>query len=87
MMSKLQMEKRWGIKIVNREYWNILRQRFMNDYFVYSADGCTWDKGFKNLKQVEDMCRTDSELLLSIKDKVAQEKRITAMRLAEQSEN
>ena len=71
-MTKAQMENRWGVKIVNEEYWNPRRQKFVKDYVVYSADGCTWDKGFTTLKGVEAMCKEDSKTLLLIRDRVRQ---------------
>ena len=84
-MSREQMEKRWGVRIISEPYWSPFRRKFRNDYIIYSADGCCWDKGFNTLKEVEDMCRTDNDALLSIKKKVEETKRITAIRLAEQN--
>lgn len=61
-MSKTEMQRRYGVKIV-WDYW-------LDEYRVYSADGCLWDKGFKNMKQVYKMLVADRALLQDIKAKV-----------------
>lgn len=81
MMSRAQIEKRWGVRIVDDEpYWR--GERLLPLYKIYSADGCTWENGLTSIKAVENECREWSDALLSIKKEVEECRRITAERLA-----
>lgn len=75
MMSKIQIENKYGVKIACGKYWSPFGRKFRNDYRIYSADGCPWDKGFSTLKEVEKECREWSKQLLEIKEKVEAVKR------------
>ena len=61
-MSKKQLEKKYGIKIVKDEC--------LNEYKVYTADGCKWTNGLSTIKAVENECNEWSKELLAIKDNV-----------------
>lgn len=73
-MSKLQLEKKYGVTITVGTYWSPFGRKFRNDYKIFSADGCCWDKGYSTLKEVEKMCREDAKGLLEIKRKVEEYK-------------
>ena len=80
MMSRAQIEKRWGVRIIEDGYYWF--GRYIKLYNIYSADGCSWEKGLKTLQAVENECREWSDALLSIKKKVEEYRKITAERLA-----
>ena len=61
-MTKKQLEEKYGVQIV----WDY----FLEEYKIYSADDCPWDKGFRTIKQVEAECREWEKELLAIKESV-----------------
>lgn len=66
MMSRAQIEKRWGVRIADDgPFWK--GQRLLKCYKIYSADGCQWENGLTSIKAVENECREWSDALLSIK--------------------
>jgi len=65
-MSRAQLEKKYGIKIAD-DSWVDMSGRIRKAYKIYSADGCPWAKGLKNLKAVENECKYWETALLKIK--------------------
>ena len=65
-MSRAQLEKRYGISIVENGYFD-WRGRYIKLYDIYSADGCCWDKGKKTIKEVAEECKVWAHSLLAIK--------------------
>lgn len=59
-MSKKQLEKKYGIKIV----------KDIDEYRIYTADGCLWENGLRTLKAVEKECHKWSGEIFEIKEKV-----------------
>ena len=59
---KRRLEKKYGVHIV-WDYWT-------NEYKLYSADGCLWENGLKNLKSVEHECEEWAMQLCAIRDNV-----------------
>ena len=64
-MSKAQIEKRWGVKIIEDGYYWF--GKYVKLYNIYSADGCSWEKGLRTLKAVEKECKEWNDALLIIK--------------------
>jgi len=71
-MSREQIEKKWGVTIVDDSYYSPASNKIVKSYGIYSADRCRWDAGFRTLKAVEAECREWSDALLNIKRKVAE---------------
>ena len=67
-MSRAQLEKRYGISIVENGYYGW--KGYVRLYDIYSADGCCWDKGFRCLRDVEAECKKYADAILSIKEKI-----------------
>ena len=65
-MTKIQIEKKYGIKIADDSYYS-MAGKFVKAYKIYSADGCPWENGLRNLKEVEKECKQWEKQLLSIK--------------------
>ena len=65
-MTKQQIEKRFNVRIADDSYYNPFRCKFVKNYKIYSADGCCWEKGLKNLKAVEKECREWQTALATI---------------------
>lgn len=70
-MSRAQLEKKYGIKIADDSWYNPFTFKWVKAYKIYSADGCPWAKGLKNLKAVENECKYWETALLKIKSVVA----------------
>ena len=69
MSSRAQLEKRYGIKIVDDSYFNYLG-RWVKAYKYYSADGCPFSNNLKSIKAVEKDCKYWGDRLLHIKKTV-----------------
>ena len=69
-MTKKQIEKTYGVKVVENGYYSYFGN-YVKLYDIYSADGCKWDSGFKTIKAVEAECKEWSMQLRSIKNSVA----------------
>ena len=68
-MNKRQLEKKYGIRIVDDSYFNFLGKH-VKAYKYYSADGCPFSNNLRTLKAVEADCKYWETALLSIRDKV-----------------
>ncbi len=68
-MNKAQLEKKYGIKIVDDSFISPMSGRYVKQYKMYSADGCPWENGLKTLVSVERECRQWEKELLAIKAK------------------
>ena len=68
-MSRAQLEKKYGIRIVDDSYYNFLGKR-VKAYKYYSADGCPFSNNMRTLKAVESDCKYWETALLNIKEKV-----------------
>ena len=68
VLSRTALESKYGIKIVDDGYYNPLKHRYVKAYKIYSADGCCWEKGLSNLKEVQAECEEWSKQLLDIKE-------------------
>lgn len=68
-MSRAQLEKMYGIRIAD-DSWIDMSGRIRKAYKIYSADGCQWENGLRNLKAVERECVKWADALLDIKRKV-----------------
>ena len=55
-MSKKQLEQKYKIRIADDSYVNPINGKFVKAYKIYSADGCCWEKGLRNLKAVKAEC-------------------------------
>ena len=60
-MTKKQIEKRWGVKIVEDDSWG------GKGYKMYSADGCPWENGIRTIAGCEKECREWDAQLTAIK--------------------
>ena len=65
-MSREQLSKKYGISIVENGYYNLLG-KYVKLYDIYSADGCRWETGMRNIKSVKKECEEWAYELLSIK--------------------
>ena len=70
-MSRQQIEKKYGVKIVDDSFYNPFKGRYTKAYRMYSADGCPWEKGLRTLKAVQEECEAWSKQLLAIKARVS----------------
>jgi hypothetical protein len=70
-MTKAQIEKRWGVKIVEDGY----TYRGDKVYRMYSADGCPWEKGIRTIAGCERECREWDAQLTAIKKQVEEVRR------------
>ena len=55
-MTRKQLEQKYSIRIADDSYVNPISGRFVRAYKIYSADGCCWEKGLRNLKAVKAEC-------------------------------
>ena len=69
-MSKSQLEKRYGISIVENGYYSPVTGRYVKLYDIYTADGCRWDTGFHTLKGVKEECEQWKDAIVNIKKSV-----------------
>ena len=67
MATKKQLEKEYGIKIVDDSYYNPYSGRMVKQYRIYSADGCQWENGLKTLDAVRKECEEWATHLKAIK--------------------
>ena len=67
-MSKAELEKRYGIQIVENGYYD-WKGRYVRLYDMYSADGCCWEKGLHTMTEIHNECKEWRDTLLSIKNK------------------
>ena len=67
MMSRMQLEKRYGIRIVDDSYYNPYTHRWCKQYKFYTADGCPWENGLRTLAHVERECKKWEREILAIK--------------------
>ncbi len=67
-MGRATLEKRYGIKIANDDYFDPFSGKCVKQYKVYSADGCLWNYGLATMKAVEEVCRRNRDSLLHIKE-------------------
>ena len=74
-MTREQIEKKYGVAIRDDSFWNPMNGRYVKQYKIYSADGCRWETGFKNIKEVEAECKRWSNALLEIKANVEKAKK------------
>lgn len=72
-MTKAQIEKKWGVTIIDDSYFDGF-DRYVKAYRMYSADGCSWENGLRTIKAVEEECRKWSDALLGIKATVEAKK-------------
>ena len=68
MISKHSLEKTYGIHISCTPYYSVLKEKFMSEYTIYTADGCRWG-GFSTMKEVVEECRRYSKTFLELKKK------------------
>lgn len=61
------LEQKYGITVVEERWWNPLKNKPVKTYNIYSADGCSWEKGLTRVG-VKKECQQWAEALLSIKD-------------------
>ena len=66
-MTKTQIEKKYGVKVVDDSFYNPIKNKYTKSYKIYSADGCPWENGLRTLKAVEAECKHYERQLLSIK--------------------
>lgn len=66
-MTKAQIEKKYGVRIADDSFYNPIKNKHTKAYRIYSADGCPWENGLRNLKEVEKECKQWERQLLSIK--------------------
>lgn len=69
-MSAKELEKRYGIKILDDSYYNPLTGKIRKAYKFFTADGCLWENGLRTIKDIEKECRTWKVALLEIKNKM-----------------
>ena len=67
-MTKAQLEKKYGIRIVEEVCWRSSLKRNVKSYKMYSADGCPWENGLSSIKAVERECKEWESHLLKIKE-------------------
>ena len=65
-MTKRQLEQRYNIRIADDSYISPINGRFVKAYKIYSADGCCWEKGLRNLKAVKAECEQWKTALVTI---------------------
>lgn len=68
-MDKKSLEKRYGITIADDSYLDPISGKKKRMYKMYTADGCLWENGLKDLTAVNAECIKWQESILSIKDK------------------
>ena len=51
-----EIEKKYGIGIVDDSFWNPLKQKFYKRYKIYTADGCLWENGL-SYRGLQAECR------------------------------
>lgn len=66
------LEKKYGVTVVEEQWWNPLTNKMVKTYSLYSADGCHWEKGLTR-KGVKAECEQWAEQLLGIKKYVDME--------------
>ncbi len=69
-MTRKQLEEKYGIRIEDDSYWYPLKNRYVKQYKMYSADDCPWEKGLPTIKACENECKEWEEELLTIKEDV-----------------
>ena len=55
-MTKVQIEKKFGVHVVDDSYYSTMLGKTVKMYKIYSADGCPWENGLRTLKDVEHEC-------------------------------
>jgi hypothetical protein len=68
MISKPYLENTYGIHIARTCYYSVRKGRVVNEYTVYTADGCKWDN-FSTIKDIAEECRKYKETFLNLKAK------------------
>ena len=71
-MTKSQLEKRYGIHIAYDPYFSPLKDKMINDYSVYTADGCKWGN-FRTLKAITEECKMYGRFFIEVKNRVKRE--------------
>ena len=61
-----RLSKKYGIKVRDDSFSDPLTGRYQKRYRMYSADGCSWEKGL-TLKGLQEECKTWERQLLEIK--------------------
>ena len=61
-----RLSKKYGIKVRDDSFSDPLTRRYQKRYRMYSADGCSWEKGL-TLKGLQEECKTWEKQLLEIK--------------------
>lgn len=69
MKGFVRLEKKYGIKVFDDSYYNWLTGRFVRRYRMYTADGCSWDKGLTK-DGVKFECERWGDEFIAIKNKV-----------------
>lgn len=67
-MTKAQLEKKYGVVILDDTFVNPLTNKVVKGYKMYSADACPWEKGLPSMKAVEKECKDYEYELLTIKN-------------------
>lgn len=66
-MTRAQIEKTYGVKIVDDSFYSYRKGRYQKAYKIYSADGCKWENGLHTIKAVETECKQWATELKGIK--------------------
>lgn len=68
MKGFIRLEKKYGIWVVEDDFYNPFTGRISKRYKMYSADGCKWANGLTK-EGVKEECEKYSEALLKIKER------------------
>ena len=52
-MSKAELEKKYHVHIADDSWYDPISGKIRKAYKIYSADGCPWENGLRNLAAVE----------------------------------
>ena len=69
MKGFVRLERKYGIKIEEEEFWNPFKGKYIKRYNMYSADSCSWAKGLTK-DGIRKECEEWNDALLSIKEKM-----------------
>lgn len=69
-MSKAELEKKYHVIIADDSWYDPIKGKIRKVYKIYSADGCPWENGLRNLAAVEKELKEWSEELRAIATRV-----------------
>ena len=67
-MTKFQLERKYGLHSAYDPYYSIIKEKMVNSYAVYTADGSKWGN-FKNTKAIRKECKMHGTTFLEIKNR------------------